>query len=263
VAPLELRPRSATEIVDAAFQMLRQTYAPLVTLSVAAQLPALAIRISMGQVPTDPAQMMQWLSEEHSWALLGLLTVVALIGQNAVMVAASQLYLGEKMNAGAAFMRSLMRILPLIVAYLLAAFAVMLGYVALIIPGIWLTLRFIPLNLVTVLEDGGPIKAINRTWELGRGHIGHMFVTLFLAGLIYIGVALVGGVAVGLLSTVASLFKDSSVAAVLSTAVSAAIFPLFITIQVILYYDLRIRFEGFDVEMMSRDLGAAVPQPRS
>jgi hypothetical protein len=29
--------------------------------------------------------------------------------------------------------------------------------------------------------------------------------------------------------------------------------------QVILYYDLRIRFEGFDVEMMSRELGAPAP----
>ena len=109
---------------------------------------------------------------------------------------------------------------------------------------------------MSILEDGGWFKVLGRTWALGRGHVGHMFLTFLLAFLIYIAVAVVGGIVVAILGGIASLFKDSGVAAVLSTAVTSAIIPLFLMMMVILYYDLRIRFEGFDVEMMSRDLGA-------
>jgi hypothetical protein len=259
VASIELRPRSATEIVDAAFQILRQSYVPLVTLSVAAQLPSLAMRLSLGNMPTDPAAMLQWMQSEVSWGELALLGLLAFVGQNAVMVAASQVYLGERINAGAALTRAVTRTFVMIPAWILAFLAIAIGYVFLIVPGIWITLRLIPLNRVGVLEEGGPIKALNRAWDLGRGHVGHMFVTMLLGALIYFGVAMVGGVLVGILGAVAGMFKSSGVAAVLSTAVSAVIFPLFVMMQVILYYDLRIRFEGFDVEMMSRELGAPAP----
>ncbi|HUO51426.1 MAG TPA: hypothetical protein VMT93_02825 [Gemmatimonadaceae bacterium] len=40
----------------------------------------------------------------------------------------------------------------------------------------------------------------------------------------------------------------------LSTVGSAAVFPLLIAVTVVLYYDLRIRHEGFDVEQLARQL---------
>lgn len=259
MAPLELRPRSATEIVNAAFQVIRQNYMALLTLSVAAQLPALAVRLSMS-IPTEPTRMMQWMQTGAAWAGLALLTILSIAGNNVVMVVASQLYIGEKINAGAAFVRAIWRsLLIFIPLWFVAWMAVGVGFVFLIVPGVWLAIRFIPLFTVSILEDGGWFKVMGRTWALGRGHVGHMFLTFLLSFLIYLGVAIVGSVVVGILGTVASLFKDSGVVAVLSTAVTAAIVPLFIMMHVILYYDLRIRFEGFDVEMMSRDLAAAAP----
>lgn len=259
MASLELRPRSATEIVDAAFQVMRPNYLALLTLSVAAQLPALAMRLSMS-IPTDPARVMQWMQTETAISGLALLWVLSFAGNCVVMVAASQLYLGEKIDAGAAFLRGSWRsLLILIPLWLLSSLAIGVGFVFLIVPGVWLALRLIPLFTVSILEDGGWVKAITRTWALGRGHVGHMFLTVLIALLIYIGVAVVGGVVVGVLGTIAGLFKDSGVASVLTTAISAAIVPLFMMMLVILYYDLRIRFEGFDVEIMSRKLSAPAP----
>jgi len=44
---------------------------------------------------------------------------------------------------------------------------------------------------------------------------------------------------------------------VFETAVSAFIYPVISVVTVVLYYDLRTRKEGFDVEMMSRAVAPA------
>ena len=136
MAPLELRPRSATEIVDAAFQVMRPNYLVLLTLAVAAQLPALAVRVSIS-IPTDPAQMVQWMQTETGWGGLALITILSFAGNNVVMVVALQLYLGEKINAGAAFLRASWRtLLILLPLWFLSSMAIGAGLVLLIVPGI-------------------------------------------------------------------------------------------------------------------------------
>ena len=235
---------------------MRLNYVPLVTLSVAAQLPLLALRISMGRMPmgrgTTPAEVMAALSS--ATPLLFLLGVLAVAAQNAVMVAAAQIYLGEPLNAGAAIGRALRRFLWLIVAYIIVSLAVIIGLVAFILPGFYIAFRLIPLNTVVVLEDRGVFESISRTWTLGGGRVWHMFLTMLLGFLIYIGVAIVGGVLVGILGTMIGALKDPNVAAVFTTAATALVYPLLITVGVVLYYDLRIRHEGFDVEMMTKSM---------
>lgn len=268
---LELRPRSATEIVDASFQILRTSFTPLVTLSVAAQIPVLVIRIwavRMGFM-AGTASTSTVMSMIGSIMIFGvLLVLLAILAQCAVLVAASQAYLGDSPDAGAAVSRALSRFLPLLLTYLLVGvgFAVVFA-IAAMMPGssargliflvlavvaIFVGLRLIPLNSVGVLEDAGPIDIVKRTLHLGQGMVGHMFLTMFLGGLIYIGIAIVAQLLVSVIGAVVPAVKDPNVQAIFQTAAGALVYPLVVVISVSLYYDLRIRKEGFDVEMMSR-----------
>jgi hypothetical protein len=280
VATLELRPRTATEIIDASFQLLRANYVPLVTLSVATQLPLLVVRILLPRLSTGfAAGQSEFLrgitATEIALVVVGgaVLVLLAVVAQNAVLVAASQVYLGQAIDAGAALRRALVRFLPLIAAVLLffAGFGVIAGvlvipavavartagFVALFFFGMYTMFRCASLSAVVVLEDGGPWRAITRAWELGGGQVLHILATILLSLLIYMGVAIVGLVIVGVIGLAVHAITDPSVSAVFQSAVSALIYPLVMAITVVLYYDLRIRHEGFDVEQMSRALATA------
>jgi hypothetical protein len=269
VATLELRPRSATEIVDASFQLLRANFLPLVTLSVAVQLPVLIIRIWAVRLGLNSAGAAdQILGMIVPIMVFGVLLVLfALVVQCAMTVAASQVYLGVTVDAGSAIRRGLQRFVPMIATYLLVGIGfVAAGIVTAILPssaraiamivlviiGIFVALRLIPLNTVVVLEDASPVDAIKRALFLGDGLVGHMFLASLLGGLVYAGIAIVAALVVALLGAIVPAVKDPNVEAVFQTAAGALVYPLIIAIAVVLYYDLRIRREGFDVEMMSR-----------
>ena len=278
MATLELRPRSATEIVDASFQLLRANFMPLVTLSVAVQLPMLVVRIwavrNALNFTTASAQVMS--SLVGSVLIFGvLLFLLALVAQCALTVATSQVYLGMVVDNGAALQRGLQRALWVVLTYFVVAVGLGIAFgvgiplatalpsvariplmLVLVAVAIWLGLRLIPLLSVLVLEDGGPIDAIKRALYLGSGLVGHMFVSMLLGGLIYVGIAIVAALAVAALGAVIPALKDPSVTQVFEAAAGALVYPLLIAVAVVLYYDLRIRREGFDVEMMSR----AVPR---
>jgi hypothetical protein len=137
---------------------------------------------------------------------------------------------------------------------------VMLGFVFFILPGIYLTLRFIPLPMVTVLEDGDPGETFRRTWALSRDNAGHIFVVALVMFAIYMAVAIL---AMLMLFGSASLFSAGSApvaASILYYAVLALFYPFFQMILVALYYDLRIRHEGLDVELMAQGLGDVAPE---
>ena len=277
MATLELRPRSATEIVDASFQLLRGNFKSLVTLSVAAQLPVLILKIWIARMGLTAATMSQQIMS-MIWPLVGVSLLVGLftiLAYCALTVAVSQVYLGLAVDSGAALSRGFGRFLWAILTYIVlgigfgVAFAgaavlaallpsaarviviLVLAFVAVVI-----ALRLIALRTVVVLEDVGPIEAIKRALFLGESLIGHMFLASLLGALIYFGIAFVAVLAVTAIGAVISPLKDPSVSAVFQTAALALIYPVIVAIAVVLYYDLRIRKEGFDVEMMSR----AVPR---
>lgn len=69
----------------------------------------------------------------------------------------------------------------LVLLFLVMAFLVIVSGVAVLI---WITVTFIPLYPVIMIEDRGPINALRRCMELCRGRRGYMFAgvaVLFLA----------------------------------------------------------------------------------
>jgi hypothetical protein len=271
VATLELRPRSATEIIDGALQLMRAHYSTLVVISLAAQIPALVLQLGVLMAAPklrDPS------GDIFTWIAVGLaaflvFVVLALLFQSAVTVVTSQVYLGDADDAGAALRRSWSRmgylVLTGIVITLIALVAVAPAFflprtvgvvygVALFFVAIYAGFRIAVLNTVVLLEDGGAITSIQRAWALGRGQFWHNLATLGLGIIIYIGVMLCALFIAAVIAGIATAFKAPAVSPVIQAILTALVYPLLIAISVMLYYDLRIRQEGFDVEMMSRSV---------
>jgi len=85
-------------------------------------------------------------------------------------------------------------------ASLIATVAVVMGLVLLVVPGVIMLLRLWFVGFVLVDERGGPIDAIQRSWDITRGHtIDLLMLFLLLCGLNLLGLICLG---VGLLVTV-------------------------------------------------------------
>lgn len=119
---------------------------------------------------------------------------------------------------------------------------------------------FVFYEQVMVIENVRGIDSLRRSRELVLGHGWHVFGTLALATLaIFLLSAIVAGPASIVASVVAqarpSLLPHMQLLAqCIQQAVNVLTGPVFMIVQTLVYYDLRIRKEGFDLEMMAAAL---------
>jgi hypothetical protein len=175
------------------------------------------------------------------------------IASGATTYAISERYLGNEVTIGDALRRGLRHYWPLSIAQITATIRVLIGFVLLIVPGILWMLSYSLIVPAILIEGQRAIPSLRRSSELVRGHRGKVFWVLLIVNLLQ--AVLAGGV--GMITDVFFSAAAGS-AAILSTAVgnllSIFLTPLGIIAAILLYYDMRIRKEGFDLEMLSRAL---------
>ena len=258
--PISLRPRSTTEIIDAAVQLLRQHYKELVTTTAIFIIPVILLRAIFPMPVVVPGQMPQF-----GGGIIGtFVQVIAAIvlgsmSTAAVVVIVSDSYLGREVTIGAAINRVLERFGTVLGATILQTLIIIGGFILFIIPGlIFIAWYFATINVVMV-EGRGTFAALGRSKSLTAGSVGKILGTLILAGLAILLVQFVVGLILALV--IPALRTNSNISAIESSIVSIFIYPLVTVVVTLLYYDLRIRKEGFDLEIMAKELGFATPTP--
>ncbi len=178
--------------------------------------------------------------------------------------AVADAYLGE--DAGwRPSLRYALRRLPAVVAVsILATLFVGLGLIACIVPGIYLWGAFYVAIPVVLVEGVGPIRALGRSRQLVQGRWWGT-----------IGVALVGTILVSVVTAVlTALFLGLAfanpakntvtgfVVSTLSTTLASTVTtPAVAAFATVLYIDLRVRKEGFDLLLLARRLGVEPRDP--
>lgn len=246
-----LRPRSVTEIVDAAFQIFRAHAGTLVMCSAIAYIPTLYVRFllfrDLQELNTsDPSQWGQlavhtsytWLATAVSYALMTALLTVS----------ASQAYLGEDVDVAVGVRRVVSRLLPYTVMTALLWVLTLVAFIFLFFPAMYVFARYFAVAPAMLLEDRGILSAMSRSSELSRGRKWHILNTLGLVLLIYFGMLIS-------LTLVASLIDGLVVQAIFGAVVTIVLYPVIAITGVLLYYDARIQSEGLDIEMMADALG--------
>jgi hypothetical protein len=124
-------------------------------------------------------------------------------------------------------------VLPLLVVSILAGLGIGIGFLLLIVPGLFLLTIWAVVAPVTVLERPGILEAFRRSRELVRGHGWRVFGTLVLVFLILI----TAGVAAGVIG--ASLGGGDVGEAAVGWLLNALVQPLAAVTAVVLYFALR------------------------
>lgn len=136
---------------------------------------------------------------------------------------------------------------------------VILGVFVEVVATIWLVLYVATGYMVTtptvVLETlPSSFDSFGRSWELTRGARGRVF------GLVFVGTLIAGFLPQLVLSAVGGLVTELLPSFVLPWTIVAAALPIVLTpivpcILTLAYYDLRVRREGFDLQLLSEQLG--------
>jgi uncharacterized membrane protein len=263
----QLRPLSVGEMLDAGFRLFRARFGTLM-LCVLVPVAPLTILGTALQASVDPTAFdLNATSSEidSGTAFAGtLVSAVIQFAAAALAIAAcfravSAAYLGEHAGAGESLRYALGRLLVLIVAYLALVVIVVIGLVLLIVPGIWLAVKLSMTFPAVVFERKGPFAAIGRSWRLTSGHWWRTFGTLLVVFLVSFVLQLVlGGVVGGILGaseTISELTTAISLTLVNLLAL-ALTYPLWAAVVSVVYYDLRVRNEGFDLQLLAQGVGA-------
>lgn len=248
------RARSATELIDATFQLLRRHAAAFFTLSALFTIPnAILASIFMPQAllaAATPANATPALGGIFVYTLSAL--ALSAVFQTAMMIAASDAYLSQPVVVAEELRRAAPKAFTVFVAYIVTTIFIGIASIFFLVPGIYVALVLFAVPTAIIFEHVDLWAAFSRSSTLSKGIKGHVFLTFFLAAVVY----LVGYFIVFALALMAAAIPGRIASLIVNALGTTLILPIFPIVVVLIYYDARIRKEGFDIELMARQVGA-------
>jgi hypothetical protein len=284
-----LRPLSTGALLDRAVRFYRRNVLLFAGIAVPMLLIAViseAVSLATGATPVLPAAPVPGQLPHIDWLRFGIvLTLLILVGAivgayvaGATVEAVSHLELGEPATIGACYREVSRRVAPVIgVNLLVAILAVaptMLGFLAmflipnvspiagavaavLVLAGIvvsfWILLRLIVVVPAVVLERPGVAGAIRRSAALTKGFMGRVLLVLLAAICVYFAISFVFSLAAGVVMVATRSLRAVQWTAFGGSCVSTLVVTPLITIAfTLLFFDLKVRKEGFDLDLLLR-----------
>jgi hypothetical protein len=274
------------EILDRTFRLYRAHFMTffLIMLMVHAIsfLTMLAVRAVYPQstfwmIPLAPGQT------PNPMAVVGFLLVMVVgfltsqIGIGMLTVAVSSIYLGQPIQIGHALRRVRPALNKLVGTTLLSFMIIGFGMLACLVPGVYFLLSYLLVGEVIVIEGQGGSKALRRSHELMRtkSEKGFLHNNIMKASVILIVVfalrfmaSMIVGIPFGILLVIThrhgqpvDVFAPLLILQqVVTMVLQAGLAPIGIIAMILFYYDIRIRTEGFDLQVLASALGSeAVP----
>lgn len=286
MAAPELRPLRIGEVLDAAFKVYRRnalTLWKIITL-VVVPVNLLGAVVMLSVLPEDfydpsfGADPFTDSVDTEVWAVVAAFLVVGLISALTVVAATaaclkvvSDTYMGEKSDARSSLafagrrLHSLVWVAFLTIFYIfliivvgvLAAFVFVPLVFILVVPVVWLWISWSFAPAAFLVEGVKGRKALGRSFDLVKGRWWQVFWTIVLSTII----TAVAGFGIGLILSPLVGSSESLTSAVMLDAVSRSITAILTTpfsaaVIGIIYFDLRVRKEGLDVQLLAQRISA-------
>jgi hypothetical protein len=266
-----LRPLRVGEILDAGIKVYLRNARTLIGLTAVVVVPFQALSAvvllstvsTSSEVPRGIASFGASRTSDHATSLGGS-TILDLTGliitaltTAACVKAVSDIYLDQPTDIRISLRFALRRLGSLVWLEIMTYVLLALAFIALIIPGIWLYAAWSVAVPALLIEGCRGWGALSRSFRLVRGRwwpaAGVLLVaevmTSVVAGAVegvLVAISLTGGASVVLTVVVVSL--AAGLAAMFTRPFQAAVIT-------VLYYDLRVRHEGYDVALLAEQLG--------
>jgi hypothetical protein len=175
---------------------------------------------------------------------------LAFLAYGAIVISVSEACLGAKPNG----IRALKKVLTtmfwrLAVTGLLQTLVLFVGLVLLVIPGLLAMVWFVFAQVAVVLDESWSIGALKRSKELATGYHWRTAGVMMLLGILFVVLAAF------LIAFLGALGADPETNLLLVVALELFfLYPILTVILVLIYYDLRVRKEGFNMAALEQDL---------
>ena len=234
-------------LLDEAFDLYKKNFLLFAGIALLVNLP---VSILQRVVDESVASVLQYI----------LAIPVSYIVIAATTQAVSETYLGRRATILASYRAVMRRAFAFTATMLLASVIIGVGYLLLIIPGIIFSCWYAFLSEVFVLEGKAWSDARNRSKQLAEGQWGRIIGLSILCGLIVAVVSLVitwpVGYLLGMGANPLEWQEQGGVLFGLAEGIANSLgSPIQVIVFVLLYYDIRVRKEGFDIQMLARSLG--------
>jgi len=282
--PIRFRPRQLSELLDELFRLYRRHFSLIVGVALLVALPGLVWSLATGVYrlnstsytnlftttgTSTPTFNSQQLSNLAGTLLLGGLGALILLpfSVGAVYRAVTDVALGRPATVGVVLRETLARYWPLlgliglgILLFIGWIIAEAIGFVLLFIPGlavfcaaVYLAVRWSLVVAAMMAEDVGPIRGLGRSWSLVSSSWWRTLGILLIVGILQ---SIISYALLILFTLFADIFSTGDFRAALvsvgSTLLSALVSPITTIAVVLLYFDLRVRKEGLDLDQLAQ-----------
>lgn len=272
----DLRPRAVWDLVDDAFDLYRERFALFAGITAVALVPhallTALVKVSLFGPTGSPEGAGGGAIAAYFGFTISAYSLATIFQSGAIAVAVEDRLRGRRSTIFSAYRRALRRFWPLLTAALLYIAMALLGVLTLFAGTVLAMLCFAFLAQAVVLEGRGGIAALRRSRALMRPYPARIFGMLGLVFLL--SLLLTAGVAL-LLEGIFALFpglhaRDAAAEQLRAFALETAAYavgdllvaPLAPLATTLLYYDLRVRREGLDMEAQAESLGLTLaPDP--
>ena len=250
MATMQLRPMAMGEILDASFALLRRHAGVFFGVAIVCQGVPTALSLYVQFSGGAPQHFGLYLFSQ----LLGFVGYLLVTGASIRVV--SQAYLGNEPSLSEALDFAFGKIGRTLAAGFASGILIGLATILLIVPGIIVACGLSVAVQAAVLEPlPGGTDGLGRSWALTKEFRWRAFglyaVVFVLLTLFLIGFGLIAGLA-------AALVPMLLVPALIGVGlIFLFLYPFISCVFTLFYYDLRVRKEAFDLELLSQHLGIA------
>jgi hypothetical protein len=271
MANADLRPMTLGEVLDRMFRLYKDRFwlftgimcfpflllfCVNVGLVWGARLPVAAV--NSGAPPQLPSATTVFAGMGGGLLVIAITFVVTGIGQAATIFAVSDLYLARPTSIRSAFKQVRGHILQVMGVIFLTGLIVGAGCILLVVPGIILACRTAVAVPAAMLEDATGGTAISRSMDLTKGFAMQVFLIFLLSFALSLGVSLVFQMPFTIMSVIPRPHILPFGVMVLQQALAfigqVLIAPIASIAFCLMYYNLRVRKEGFDLEHLMTSL---------
>lgn len=255
-----LRPMTVGEIMSSALRAYTSRFGTLIRLTALFILPVEVVYAIASRPSSSGSGVASVLS-------LMLLVLTGQLASAACLKAVSDSFLGHPASWRSSFEFVSKRIGTVIAVGVLDVVIVGVGFLVFVVPGLYLDVALLVATPALLIEDLSPIQALRRSRELVRGMWFRCFGVYLLAA-VFVGI-------VALIPTIVFLHASGSAGQVTAShpladqiaqgIASILTTPFMASVVVLLYYDLRIRKDGFSLDDLARSVHldpGSLPPPR-
>ncbi len=240
-----VRARTGVELIDASFQFYRENFSLLLTTTLTAFAPIALFEYMSARDPGDVTVSLS--TQLVTWFF-------AALAQAATIEIVATRYMGEDITPADALRAVWKRIGTVLAVTVVYGLVVGLGVILLVIPGIYVATKYFAAMAAAMVEGHRVGRAMERSGELTVGSKLRILGIFFVLLLVYI--VLAAGVAVAV-----EAVATPPVAALAVRLLMGVTNPLGFILVTLLYFDLRIRREGLDIDLMMARAPAPVAVP--